>query len=192
MTPVRPNSGVSIILQKYENRVSTYCCNSLAVISGSDIPLCYENTSTFQLPDGQVIPGRIALENYTSISESQTSIATTTATISSSATIDLGSTADLSSGTIDPLSGPEGSVKCETRSHDLQIGVGVGVPLAAAVISAVAWAVFERRKRRMGEHPIVTPAELSGQYPHKPHGTDVPLQSPQSRYQSGTPSELGS
>ncbi|KAF7531396.1 hypothetical protein G7054_g8922 [Neopestalotiopsis clavispora] len=112
--------------------------------------------------------------------------------MSSSATSDLVSTADLSSRTIIPLSGTETPVKCETRSHDLQIGVGLGVPLAAAVISAVVWAMFERRKRRMGEHPDVIPAELSGQHPHKHHGTDIPLQSPQSRYQSGTPSELGS
>lgn len=192
---VFPNSAVAIILQKYENRISTYCCNSLAVIEGSDVPLCYDNTSTFQLPDAQVIPGRIALQNYTSVSESTATVSTTPSSTTSSSIDFTASTTNVhTSATTTSCSEMSDMSACKTGNHNVQIGVGVGVPLAAAAIAAVAWALWERRKRMgLKQQSAPAPVELSDQHPHhKPWGADITLQSPHSRYQSGTPSELGS
>lgn len=137
-----------MILQKHEDSISTYWCNSLAVIEGSDVPLCYDNTSTFQLPNAQVMPGRIVLQNYTSIAETTAPVSTTATAVTSSATdITASTTIGSSSVATTSPSGISDMGSCKTKTRDVQIGVGVGVPLAAAAIAAVAWALWEKRKR---------------------------------------------
>ncbi|KAI0153870.1 hypothetical protein BJ166DRAFT_617125 [Pestalotiopsis sp. NC0098] len=127
--------------------------------------------------------------------ESSTFASTTVTEATSSATDTTASTTNVSSGATDTsFPGISDISACQTENHNVPIGVGVGVPLAATAVAAVAWALWEKRKRMaLMQKSAPAPAELSDQHPHhKPWGADITLQSPHSRYQSGTPSELGS
>ncbi|KAI1844682.1 hypothetical protein JX266_009138 [Neoarthrinium moseri] len=177
---VRPNSGVTIILQSYENGVSKYCCNSLAVIPGSSIPLCYNDTPTFTLDDANVIPGKLELANFTNTADGQSSSATS-AVVASPGVQDTGDTGD--------------AAQCAGKSHETVIGVSIGVPLAIIAIAAITWAIWERRKKRALEQSAAPPVDQSGSYQHyyaqSPYDQNRQLDT-QKIAHSGTPSELHS
>ncbi|KAK7733705.1 hypothetical protein SLS53_008172 [Cytospora paraplurivora] len=121
--------GESIIYLELTNNQYHYCCGSYVTDNNGTVG-CYTNQSSFVVGDGQLMYGYAGLENATLVDDS-----TTGASTASAAT----STVSSASNTAVPASG-----HCDDES--VKIGAGVGIPLGAVALMAVAWALWERRK----------------------------------------------
>ncbi|KAJ5647393.1 hypothetical protein N7490_003765 [Penicillium lividum] len=112
--------GASIINLSLINGTSLYCCGT-PIYNGSDIVCPYGNA--FRLDDADIILGRAALANVTTVSSSNSTNSTVVISSNSSTTSSLASS-----------------------SHDVAIGAGVGVPLGVIAIGTLLWALWERRR----------------------------------------------
>lgn len=115
--------GASIINLSLLNGTSTYCCGT-PIIDGEDI-VCPFGKESFEIDDGEILPGHGALANVTTLS------ATTNSSSNSSAP---------SCPTI------PSSSSTSSGSHDVALGAGLGVPLGAIALGSLAWAFMERRR----------------------------------------------
>jgi hypothetical protein len=93
---------------------------------------------------------------------------------STSSSSDSGSTSD----TVLPPA-QTSSTSPSSNNHSLAVGVGVGIPLAVALVSAIAWALWERSKRLKGVgKPAPYPAEVASsglEYYSVKNGTKEPI-----------------
>ncbi|KAL4967835.1 uncharacterized protein BDV14DRAFT_197475 [Aspergillus stella-maris] len=109
-----------------------YCCGDA---SGNQTSTeCADGDPPFMLEDADMVLGRAALADVTSIAGNDSGLGTDGGNSSGG-----GSTGD--HGTC-----PHSSSTC----HSTAIGTGVGVPLGLLGLSAIAWALFERRRGRAG------------------------------------------
>jgi hypothetical protein len=102
-----------------------YCCGYQSANQTTDE--CANGDAPFILEDGEMVFRRAALADAT---EDGNSSSWTTASTSPTAT---GTDAGTDSATC--------------SNNDVAIGAGVGVPLGVLALSAVAWALLERRRR---------------------------------------------
>ncbi|OQE89388.1 hypothetical protein PENNAL_c0014G02924 [Penicillium nalgiovense] len=116
----RRNSGCALPLYRYIDKKPYYCADSVTVNSTGDTA-CHAG-SPFTLENAELITDKAALANYTSSTSSDT-----------------GSNSTSNSNTT--LSGDP------KKGNDVAVGAGVGVPLGVLLLTALAWALFERRKR---------------------------------------------
>ncbi|KAJ5735635.1 uncharacterized protein N7483_000760 [Penicillium malachiteum] len=137
---VLPDEGTSIINLSYENGISLYCCGT-PVYNGSAIVCPYGNS--FELDDGSAILGRAALVNATT-KTSTTSNATTTTSSNSSAITTSSSSSD--------------------NSHNVAIGVGVGIPLFVIAVGTLLWALWERRRANRLSKSLISAGVAQGGY----------------------------
>ncbi|KAJ5280149.1 hypothetical protein N7478_005521 [Penicillium angulare] len=127
------NEGASIINLSLIDGISLYCCGT-PIYNGSAI-VCPDGDS-FQVDDGEVILGRAALANATTISSNGTSSNSTTATSSASS----------------------------SNSHNVAIGAGVGVPLGVIAIGTLIWALWERKRANRLSKSLATASVGRGTY----------------------------
>lgn len=116
------NEGASIINLSFINGTSTYCCGT-PIIDGDDI-VCPFGKDSFEIDDGEILPGYNALANVTTLSASTNSSSNST---TSCPTINT---------TTSPSSG----------SHDVALGAGLGVPLGVIALGSLIWGFMERRR----------------------------------------------
>ncbi|KAL4905021.1 hypothetical protein BDW74DRAFT_153981 [Aspergillus multicolor] len=147
-----------------------YCCGGQSSNSSSS---CENGDDPFVLEDGEMIFGVAALADATSDSN-----ANSTASDSGS---------DSNSGGADGgQDGSGSSSESNCSNNDVAIGAGVGVPLGVLALSAVAWALLERRKR-------LKPAGTGDVYASGAGDTGIPVQTQQVYVpppQKGHPTEL--
>jgi hypothetical protein len=125
------NKGCALPFYHIMDEKPYYCANSVVVNSSGDLA-CYAG-SPFTLNSGELISGKAALANYTSahISSNSTSNASTTACPTTPS--------DENKGANDNTEGK--------NNNAVAIGAGVGIPLGVLLLTALGWALFERRKR---------------------------------------------
>ncbi|RDW68853.1 uncharacterized protein DSM5745_08613 [Aspergillus mulundensis] len=120
---VNPSADCMIVMFS-NDRINgiQYCCNSIKNNPNvSDpLPACWYG-SKFGMEQGAMMPGVAALQDLVTANNTNTTRTNTTGAFSDC---------------------PE----CE-ETNDVAIGVGIGVPLGVMVLTAVAWALWERRKR---------------------------------------------
>ncbi|KAL4905591.1 hypothetical protein BDW74DRAFT_18097 [Aspergillus multicolor] len=140
-----PTGGCSIVVLTNSNDSGIqYCCNSI-VSNTSDIrPACAAGRAPFGIAAGAIMPGVAALSNLSTANGTNT---TRTSTNTAGAYSQC--------------------PKCE-ENHDAAIGAGVGVPLGVIAITAIAWALFERRKRVKGVIPVAQASSRPEYVAHKP------------------------
>lgn len=111
-----------------------FCCG-YPVADAQGTWACPNNRSSFTISNSRLMFGFAALENATLTSSAATSSSTDTPSASTSTT-----TAPTSSG--DSLASSD--VRCE--DNGTEIGLGVGLPLGAIALLAVAWGLWERKR----------------------------------------------
>jgi hypothetical protein len=102
-----------------------YCCGYQSANQTTDE--CANGDRPFVLEDGEMVFGRAALADATEDGNSSSSTTTST------------------SPTATETDASTDSATCS--NNDVAIGAGVGVPLGVLALSAVAWALLERRRR---------------------------------------------
>ncbi|KAJ5214051.1 hypothetical protein N7449_001220 [Penicillium cf. viridicatum] len=125
------NKGCALPFYHFMDKKPYYCANSVVVNSSGDLA-CYAG-SPFTLNSGELVSGKAALANYTSgnISSNSTSDSSTTACPTTPS--------DENKGANDNTEGK--------NNNAVVIGAGVGIPLGVLLLTALGWALFERRKR---------------------------------------------
>lgn len=125
------NKGCALPFYHFMDKKPYYCANSVVVNSSGDLA-CYAG-SPFTLNSGELVSGKAALANYTSgnISSNSTSDSSTTACPITPS--------DENKGANDNTEGK--------NNNAVVIGAGVGIPLGVLLLTALGWALFERRKR---------------------------------------------
>ncbi|KAJ5107803.1 hypothetical protein N7456_004478, partial [Penicillium angulare] len=156
------NEGASIINLSLIDGVSLYCCGT-PIYNGSAI-VCPDGDS-FQVDDGEVILGRAALANATTISSNATS--------------------SNSSITTSPASTSSSSASTSSNSHNVAIGAGVGVPLGVIAIGTLIWAFWERRRANRLSKSLAAASAGRGAYQG-----NVELSSSTAMTRSSAPTEL--
>ncbi|RDW70887.1 uncharacterized protein DSM5745_08398 [Aspergillus mulundensis] len=150
-----------------------YCCGAGAQANQTDQTTSCENgDEPFVLEDGEMVFGRAALAG----------VGNSTVSDDDSGS---GSTDANSSGT---GGDGRGSSEGACSNNDVAIGAGVGVPLGVLALSAVCWALLERRKRT---HAVMGPVGIGALGQAGGEGVSVQTQlfhvPPQ---QKGRPTEL--
>lgn len=125
------NTGCALPFYHVMDKKPYYCANSVVVNSSGDLA-CYPG-SPFTLNSGELISGKAALANYT------------TGDTSSNSTSDSSTTA---CPTTPSDENKAGNGNTEGKNNNaVVIGAGVGIPLGVLLLTALGWALFERRKR---------------------------------------------
>lgn len=130
MTSAR-GSGCSLPLYNFDGETALYCANSI-VRNSSGVACAHGDP--FPLNDANVITNRGLLANASCALDTVSPTAVNTPPISTSS----------SNNTSCAPTATHGN---KENNKELVIGVAVGVPLGVLFITAVAWALFERRKR---------------------------------------------
>lgn len=116
--------GCALPLYQYIDGKPHYCANAVTLNSSGDLG-CYVG-SPFTLNSGELVWGKAALTNYTLSDNSSTSSS---------------NSASNSNGTLNKNN------KNGNDNNDVAIGAGVGVPLGVLLLTALGWALYERKKR---------------------------------------------
>ncbi|KUI54691.1 hypothetical protein VP1G_02081 [Cytospora mali] len=154
--------GEAVVFLKTVDGDNYYCCGT--PLLGDDTAECFYNQSSFTLGDGELMFGYAGLEDATRTSSAGSSSATDTSSASSTGT----STTNISPSsatvavTTTAQSQPDAAVQtsdpqCQGDIRDVKVGVGVGVPLGVTALLAVAWALWERRKRLSTKPTVAAP-----------------------------------
>ncbi|KAH2542534.1 hypothetical protein KXW97_003331 [Aspergillus fumigatus] len=117
----------------YDTKTPKYCC-------GSVVDNQCKDGDPFTIGNGAVIPEVAALAGYVKAS------AITDTTCSNSLSITTSSNSASTAITACPTS--TGDNTSPPSSHDLAIGVGVGVPLGVIALASIVWALWERRQTK--------------------------------------------
>ncbi|KAJ5427202.1 hypothetical protein N7465_002272 [Penicillium sp. CMV-2018d] len=125
------NKGCALPFYHIIDKKPYYCANSVVVNSSGDLA-CYAG-SPFTLNSGELVSGKAALANYTSVDTSSNT------TSDSSTTACPTTPSDENKGGNDETEGK--------NNNAVAIGAGVGIPLGVLLLTALGWALFERRKR---------------------------------------------
>lgn len=125
------NRGCALPFYHITDEKPYYCANSVVVNSSGDLA-CYAG-SPFTLNSGELVSGKAALANYTTGDTSSNS------TSNSSTTACPTTLSDENKGDNDNTGGK--------NNNAVVIGAGVGIPLGVLLLTALGWALFERRKR---------------------------------------------
>ena len=147
----------------YIDGKASYCCGT--PVSDGENMVCPNGESSFAVETGSMIIGRAALANLTESNSDDSDSSTASATATGSS----------------PTETPEATATCsssETTSNSTEtcdnngtsataVGAGVGVPLGVIALSAIAWAMWERGRRRKERTAATTPQEL-GATPAEP------------------------
>ncbi|KAJ5373064.1 hypothetical protein N7517_005070 [Penicillium concentricum] len=125
------DKGCALPLYRIEDKKSEYCANSI-IVDASNKLACSAG-SPFTLDPAEFLWGKAALANYTSGDASSNSTST-------------------SNTTACPTTSSSGNKECNDNkdgkgNNDIAIGAGVGIPLGVLLLTALCWALFERRKR---------------------------------------------
>ncbi|KAI9932612.1 hypothetical protein ASPWEDRAFT_33497 [Aspergillus wentii DTO 134E9] len=114
--------GCSLPMISNNGSVALYCAS--AIVENSDGVGCVENHDPFTVPSATVVPNKAVLAS----SAYQSPLSTSSSSANSSSGADSGSSRSSS-------------------NNNVAIGAGVGVPLGVLAITAITWALWERRKR---------------------------------------------
>ncbi|KAJ5825009.1 hypothetical protein N7447_007349 [Penicillium robsamsonii] len=125
------DKGCALPLLRIEDKKSSYCANSI-IVDPSNHLACAAGPS-FELDPADFVWGKAALANYTSGDPSLNSTSTTNTTACPT------TSSGENKGANDNKDGKS--------NNDLVIGAGVGIPLGVLLLTALGWALFERRKR---------------------------------------------
>ncbi|KAK9657242.1 hypothetical protein V6Z96_001488 [Aspergillus fumigatus] len=128
---INRKSGYPIVNMGYDTKTPKYCC-------GSVVDNQCKDGDPFTIGNGAVIPEVAALAGYVKAS------AITDTTCSNSLSITTSSNSASTAITACPTSTGDNT---SPSSHDLAIGVGVGVPLGVIALASIVWALWERRRR---------------------------------------------
>ncbi|KAJ5947463.1 hypothetical protein N7466_000478 [Penicillium verhagenii] len=139
---VTKSEGASIINLSLINGTSLYCCGT-PIYNGTEIVCPYGDS--FTMDDGEIILGRAALTNATTVSSSNATNSTSVVSSNSSTT-----------------SSSASSVPSSGNSHDVAIGAGVGVPLGLIALGTIAWALWERRRANKLSQSLVAQGSYTG------------------------------
>ncbi|KAJ6072844.1 hypothetical protein N7467_010929 [Penicillium canescens] len=132
--------GCALPLYRYIDDKPYYCANAVTLNSSGDLG-CYAG-SPFTLNSGELVWDKAALANYTLSDNNSEST---------------------SNGT---LNNKNENAK---DNNDVAIGAGVGVPLGVLLLTALGWALYERKKRHSlqalvaGIHSQAAVAQLNTQ-----------------------------
>ncbi|EBA27450.1 conserved hypothetical protein [Aspergillus fumigatus Af293] len=131
-TNINRKSGYPIVNMGYDTKTPKYCC-------GSVVDNQCKDGDPFTIGNGAVIPEVAALAGYVKAS------AITDTTCSNSLSITTSSNSASTAITACPTSTGDNT---SPSSHDLAIGVGVGVPLGVIALASIVWALWERRQTK--------------------------------------------
>ncbi|KAJ5815408.1 hypothetical protein N7474_007185 [Penicillium riverlandense] len=146
---IAPDGGVSLVLLNFTNEGSYYCCNS--ILAGSDgNPICDNNQASFTVPDGDMIWGAAELTGYMKTSGMNADGNDTSVSMNNTSANTATSSGD--------------------SSKEIAIGVGVAVPLGVITLLSIAWALWERRKRKQ-----VASSSASGRHYHTSDARPKPV-----------------
>lgn len=126
------NDGYPLVNVGYSGRSSKYCCGAVAYKDGEIT--CAAEGDPFSIDFGTAVPGVAGLANTTSTEGNAT------------ATVCEDSGSNATSG-----SSAEEEAEKKSVKYDVAIGAGVGVPLGVVALASIAWALYERRQRRVAE-----------------------------------------
>ncbi|KUI70818.1 hypothetical protein VM1G_06267 [Cytospora mali] len=149
--------GEAVVFLKTVDGDNYYCCGT--PLLGDNTAECFYNQSSFTLGDGQLMFGYAGLEDATRTSSAGSSSATAT---SSASTTNISPTSATMTATTTTLSQSDaaaqtGGPQCQGDTGNMKVGVGVGVPLGVTALLAVAWALWERRKRLSTKPTVAAP-----------------------------------
>ncbi|KAL4907649.1 hypothetical protein BDW74DRAFT_111482 [Aspergillus multicolor] len=148
---VNPAGGCSIVNYSFRNSISRYCCGTVFGSNDSTSDTTCRDGEPFTVPDAEALPGYALLANVTSFNTST----------------DSGS--DSSNESCSTPSSPSTATWSSSTCHETAIGAGIGVPLGVIALASVAWALWERRKRKQTIPSASLPPEQSSAA--KPPGT---------------------
>jgi hypothetical protein len=138
--------GCALPLYQYIDDKPYYCANAVTLNSSGDLS-CYAG-SPFTLNSGELVWDKAALANYT-LSDNNSK-----------------STSNSASNSNGTLNNKNENAK---DNNDVAIGAGVGVPLGVLLLTALGWALYERKKRHSlqalvaGIHSQAAVAQLNTQ-----------------------------
>ncbi|KAL2839823.1 hypothetical protein BJY01DRAFT_250305 [Aspergillus pseudoustus] len=133
----------------------SYCCNSIVNNPDDVNPECAFNKEPITLQSATIIPGVVLLEDYTL--ESDVNCTTTTNNNNNNNNNNTPATNETATNEVEDKPSAEQS----SSTNVAAVGAGVGVPLGVLSLLAVAWALFERRKRMSLQNSEKVVRELS-------------------------------
>jgi hypothetical protein len=128
--------GYPLVNVGYSGSSSKYCCGAVAYKDNE--VTCAAEGGPFSIDFGTAIAGVAGLAVNNTDSDSGSSGNSTTV-------------CDNNSGSSGSSTSKEGAEEGGSSNRDVAIGAGVGVPLGAIALASVAWALWERRQRRVAE-----------------------------------------
>ncbi|KAJ0418851.1 hypothetical protein BJY00DRAFT_287140 [Aspergillus carlsbadensis] len=141
---VQPDGPCTIVPYNVTGEGIFYCCNSIINNPNDANPACAFNKGQFVIPDGAtIVPGAILLEDYVLASDVNCTNTTNTTNNNNSNNDNTAATNETASN----AAGDEPRAEDSSSTSVVAVGAGVGVPLGVLSLVAVAWALFERRKR---------------------------------------------
>ncbi|KAL4998394.1 hypothetical protein BDV10DRAFT_185221 [Aspergillus recurvatus] len=135
-----PDGGCSIILLTNRRNEEPTYCCNSIVSSANGSGQTCGYGQPFRVGRGGIIPGVAALQDFVVANSS-------------------------SNSTDNSADCPD----CEA-THEAAIGAGVGVPLGVIALTAIAWALFERRRRKRAGVPVPYASPGPEYAPQKPRG----------------------
>ncbi|KAL3468159.1 hypothetical protein BJX64DRAFT_85244 [Aspergillus heterothallicus] len=130
-----------------------YCCGYQS--ANQSMTECANGDAPFVLEDAEMVFGRAALDNTSGNTSSSTDSGSSSTSSTTSPTATEGNGGENGGSRSDTETGASSS---NCSNNDVAIGAGVGVPLVVLALSAVAWALLERRRRVKSVGAGIAPA----------------------------------